>query len=431
MLDLTPAPERALLVGVGLKTDSINELENNITELAQLAETAGALVVGIVRQRLEKIVPATFIGSGKVQEIAKLKDETQANMVIVDTRLSGVQQRNLQELIGCKVLDRPQLILDIFAQRAQTREGKLQVELAQLKDQGPRLIGEAIAGLSRLAGGIGTRGPGETKLEMDRRRIRTRMEYVTKELDAVRKSRELHRQRRQSSRVPVISLAGYTNAGKSTLLNKLTRSDVYVEDKLFATLDPTTRKLRLPRGRNVVITDTVGFINHLPHHLIEAFKATFEEITAADLILHVHDASHTQASLQSKVVTDLLSEIGTKDKPVIHVYNKIDKTQEPAEKSTQRESPFVNVSAVSGEGIEKLLTAIEDHLLKMAIPVDLYLPAGEPALIFDLARDGKIISQSQGPHIVHCRVELSEEALQRWSSFLDQTTKESGDTGNS
>src|SRR4051812_22372631 len=216
MFDLTPQPERAVLVGVSTKATPAWELDNNLDELGQLADTAGALVVGVLRQRLERIIPATFIGTGKVEEIARLKDDSKSNLIIVDARLSGIQQRNLQELIGCKVIDRAQLILDIFAQRAQTREGKLQVELALLKDQLPRLIGEAIAGLSRQAGGIGTRGPGESKLELDRRRIKTRIEQVTKELEVVRKSRELHRKRRQASHVPVVALAGYTNAGKST-----------------------------------------------------------------------------------------------------------------------------------------------------------------------------------------------------------------------
>jgi len=419
MLDLTPRPEKAVLVGVGMKSDNQAELENNLDELGQLAETAGAVVVGVLRQRLERIVPATFIGSGKIEEIARLKDETQANLVIVDVKLSGAQQRNIQELIGCKILDRAQLILDIFAQRAQTREGKLQVELAQLKDQLPRLIGEAIAGLSRLAGGIGTRGPGETKLEMDRRRIKTRIEQVTKELEAVRKSRALHRKRRQASHVPVISLAGYTNAGKSTLMNKLTNSDAYVENKLFATLDPMTRKLRLPSGKQVVMTDTVGFINNLPHDLIEAFKATFEEIGAADIIVHVHDASHPFQVEQSEVVSKLLSEIGVSETPVIHVYNKMDLASGAVERTTPREPPFVNVSALDGAGLDRLLSLIDQHLQETAVPVDLYLPADEPGLIFNLARDGKILFQEPNLDTIRCRVKLTEEALQRWSQYLE------------
>jgi len=418
MLDLTPKPERALLVGIGLKTQEPSVLENNLDELAQLAESAGALVVGLVKQRLERIVPSTFVGSGKVQEIARLKDETDANAVIVDAKLTGVQQRNLRDLIGCKVLDRHQLILDIFALRAQTREGKLQVELAQLKDQLPRLIGEAVAGLSRLAGGIGTRGPGETKLEMDRRRIKQRIEYVTGELEHVRQSRDLHRKRRKASHVPVIALAGYTNAGKSTLLNRLTKSDIYTEDKLFATLDPTTRKLRLPSGRRTVITDTVGFINGLPHHLVEAFKATFEEIASADIILHVHDASHALQSLHSQTVIDLLKEIGVVNKPMVHVYNKIDSAPLTLRTPTARVPPFVNVSALKGLGIDELLEMLDQALANLTFPVDLYLPSSDPSLVFNLARDGKILLQEQGPNVIHCRVELNEEALQRWSRFL-------------
>jgi len=420
MFDLTPKPEMALIVGVGLKSDENSDLDQSLDEFGQLAETAGALVVGVLKQRLEKIIPSTFIGSGKVEEIARLKDESKATIVLIDAKLSGVQQRNLQELIGCKVLDRQQLILDIFAQRAQTREGKLQVELAQLKDQLPRLIGEAVAGLSRQAGGIGTRGPGETKLESDRRRIKTRMEHVIKELENVRQTRELHRKRRKASHVPLIALAGYTNAGKSTLLNKLTHADAYVEDKLFATLDPTTRKLRLPSGKHIVVTDTVGFINKLPTHLVEAFKATFEEIATADLILHVHDASHTFESQHAGVVTALLKEIGAAETRVIHVYNKIDLATKATERMGQRENPFVNISAISGQGTEKLLELIDLTLQEIltSAPVDLYLPSDDTTLLFKLAHDGQIISQEEGPNIIHLRVKLSEEALQRWSEYL-------------
>jgi GTP-binding protein HflX len=395
-----------------------SELDQSLDELSQLAESAGAIVVGVLKQRLEKIVPATFIGSGKVQEIARVKDDSKATMVILDTKLSGAQQRNLQELIGCKVLDRQQLILDIFAQRAHTREGKLQVELAQLKDQLPRLIGEAVAGLSRLGGGIGTRGPGETKLESDRRRIKTRMEHVERDLEGVRQTRELHRKRRKESHIPLIALAGYTNTGKSTLLNKLTKAQAYVEDKLFATLDPTTRKLSLPSGKMIVATDTVGFINKLPTHLVEAFKATFEEIATADLILHIHDASHAFESQHSEVVEKLLREIGVTETPIIHIYNKIDLTSQRQERLTQRHNPFINVSAISGEGIPKLLALIDEQLQHLMRPVDLYLPSEDPGLVFRLAREGKIIFREDGPNVIHCRVKLTEEALQKWSLYL-------------
>jgi GTP-binding protein HflX len=254
---------------------------------------------------------------------------------------------------------------------------------------------------------------------MDRRRIKTRIEQVTKELEAVRKSRALHRKRRQVSHVSVISLAGYTNAGKSTLLNKLTKSDAYVEDKLFATLDPTTRKLRLPSGKQVVLTDTVGFINNLPHDLIEAFKATFEEIGAADLVLHVHDASHPFQAEQSDVVTKLLTEIGVTETPVIHVYNKMDRASQIVERTSPRLAPFVNVSALEGQGLEKLLDVIDRQLQAAAVQVDLYLPSDDPALVFKLARDGKILLKEEGPNITHCRVKLTEEALQRWSKYLE------------
>lgn len=416
MIDLGAKTDKVILVGIALKTNTLTYKEN-LDELAQLCESAGGMVVGVAHQKLERINPATFIGTGKVEELKNLKDSTGSNLIIIDAKLSGIQQRNLQMQIGVPVIDRSQLIIDIFATRAHTREGKLQVELAQLKDQLPRLIGEAVAGLSKQAGGIGTRGPGETKLETDRRRVKIRIEQVKKDLESIRKSRALHRNRRTQSRVSTIALVGYTNSGKSTLLNALTNAKVLSEDKLFATLDPTTRKLYLPSGRQAVLTDTVGFINQLPHHLVEAFKATFEEIGEADLILHVHDASHPLQMQHSEVVTTLLKEINVDNKKVLHVYNKIDITPSVTS-SSHRLLPFVNVSALTGTGLSDLTAAIEEEFKQMLISVDLYLPASEPGLIFKLSRDGKIISQEQGDHILHCKVQLSEEALQRWSIYL-------------
>ncbi len=419
MIEIKHDPLKTILVGIGLKANEAQDMEVSLDELAYLAGSAGCNVIGVMRQRLEKIVPATFIGSGKVKELARLKDETQSQLIIMDAKLSGIQQRNLQQLIGCKVIDRTQLIIEIFAQRAQTREGKLQVELAHLKDQLPRLIGEALAGLSKLAGGIGTRGPGESKLEMDRRQIQTRIEQVTKELEAVRKTRQLHRNRRKASRIPVIALVGYTNAGKSTLLNRLTKSAVHTEDKLFATLDPTTRKLHLPSSKNVLLTDTVGFINNLPHDLIEAFKATFEEINEADIILHIHDVAHPNAAGQSEVVTKLMKELGL-NQPIIHVYNKadlIEASRMPVK--IKKQTPYVTVSALSGDGIKELLTLIDEEINRTSSTVDLYLPASDPGLVFNLARDGQILFQESGDYIIHCRVKLSTEALQRWSSYLE------------
>ncbi|MBK9294146.1 MAG: GTPase HflX [Oligoflexia bacterium] len=417
MIDLLPKKDKAIIVGIALKSNTLN-FQNNLDELAQLCESAGGIVVGVTHQKLEKINPATYIGTGKVEELRQLKDQTGANLIIIDAKLSGIQQRNLNMQIGIPVIDRSQLIIDIFATRAQTREGKLQVELAQLKDQLPRLIGEAIAGLSKQAGGIGTRGPGETKLETDRRRVQERIEQVKKELEGVRKSRALHRHRRSQVRVSTIALVGYTNSGKSTLLNALTNAKVLSEDKLFATLDPTTRKLFLPSGRKVVLTDTVGFINQLPHHLVEAFKATFEEISEAQLILHIHDASHPQQKEHSEVVNNLLKEIGAENKAVLHVYNKIDLLTNQRSTNIHRLVPFVNVSAKTGQGLDELINAIENEFNKMTNLVDLYLPASDPSLVFKLSRDGNIISQEQGDHVNHVKVKLSEDALQRWSKYL-------------
>ncbi len=418
MIDLGTQQEKVILCGVGLRSDPTGQIQDNLNELALLCETAGGLVVGITSQKLERIVSSTFIGKGKVEELAKLREETGANLVIIDAKLSGAQQRNLHEIIKCRVIDRSQLIIDIFAQRARTREGQLQVELAQLKDQLPRLIGEAIAGLSKLAGGIGTRGPGETKLEMDRRKVKEKIEHVTKELEHVRKSRALHRSRRKSSHISTLALVGYTNSGKSTLLNVMTNANVVAENKLFVTLDPTTRKLFLPSGRQAVITDTVGFINKLPTHLIEAFKATFEEIKEADMVLHVHDSCHPLYAQHAQTVIGLLAELEVDPKKIFNVYNKMDLIGTALDKQIARISPFVNVSALTGTGLKELVTAIEESFESQVFPVDLYLPTSDPRLIFKLARDGKILSQESGPNITHCKVELSEEALQRWSEYL-------------
>jgi GTP-binding protein HflX len=341
MHDLTPQPEKVILVGVGHKGDSPEDLQDNLDELALLCETAGGMVVAVLSQKLDKISPPTYIGKGKAQEILNVKENTGASLIVIDSKLSGIQQRNLAEIFKCKVIDRSQLIIDIFASRAQTREGKLQVELAQLQDQLPRLIGEAIAGLSKLAGGIGTRGPGETKLEMDRRRVKTRIEQVKKDLATVRKTRALQRGRRQASDIFSIALVGYTNSGKSSLLNELTHARVLAENKLFATLDPTTRKLFLPSGRWSVMTDTVGFINRLPTHLIEAFKATFEEINEADLVLQVHDASDPHQAKKALVVKSLLDELKIDQNKIMHVYNKIDLVHDQSKKTAPRLTPLV------------------------------------------------------------------------------------------
>ncbi|WP_333871485.1 GTPase HflX [Desulforamulus putei] len=352
--------ERAVLVGVKLPDMDQWQLQESMEELESLADTAGAEVVGKFMQTRQRPDTATFIGKGKVEELAAYCRKAEANIVIIDRELSPAQARNLEEKTSVKVIDRTQLILDIFARRAQTKEGKLQVELAQLKYLLPRLTGQGTQ-LSRLGGGIGTRGPGETKLETDRRRIRKRISDLEKELREVQQHRALLRKDRRDEPLPLVSLVGYTNAGKSTLLRTLTGADVLVEDKLFATLDPTTRRVRLPNNDNILLTDTVGFIQNLPHHLVAAFRATLEEVREADLLLHVVDVSHPNCEGQINAVESILESLQCLDKPIIMVFNKIDLIQD------QHEIPFaaypkVNISALSGLGIKQLLNLIADVL---------------------------------------------------------------------
>jgi len=357
-------PEAALLVGLKLPRQGQWEVEESLEELGLLAETAGAAVVGKLLQEREVLDPRYLIGRGKALELQALCSEG-IDLVIIDEELSGSQQRNLELLVGKKVIDRTGLILDIFAQRARTKEGKLQVELAQLAYLLPRLVGKGVL-LSRLGGGIGTRGPGETKLELDRRRIRERMAKIEGELAKVRRHRALLRRPRRKLALPTAALVGYTNSGKSSLLNALTHADAYVADKLFATLDPTLRKAILPNGQVVLISDTVGFIRKLPHQLITAFKATLEEVTEADLLLHVIDVSHPQMEAQRQVVEGTLAELGLASKPVIEVYNKIDRLERRDTLLFRRGERRVAISAKTGEGIGSLLSELQRVLGELA-----------------------------------------------------------------
>ncbi|MDR7865571.1 MAG: GTPase HflX [Sporomusaceae bacterium] len=379
--------EKELAILVGVERQSGWDIADSLEELAQLAETAGAVVVDRLWQKRERPDAALFVGRGKVQEIAAARQEKGANLIIFDDELSPAQQRNLEQSLGTKVLDRTALILDIFAQRARTHEGKLQVELAQLKYNLPRLGGQGLV-LSRLGGGIGTRGPGETKLEVDRRRIRDRIADIEREIKLFRRHRDLHRQRRQDVRIPGIALVGYTNAGKSTLLNALTAADVLAEDKLFATLDPTTRKITLPGGQEALLTDTVGFIQKLPHQLVAAFRATLEEVVQADLLLHVIDASHPRHQEQNDAVFHVLGELGAADKPVIPVYNKSDRLDNPHLKERLLRNPdSVAISALNGEGIADLLDRIRAFLRRRSVDAVLLVPysdSGVLARLYDL-----------------------------------------------
>lgn len=361
-LPVAEGEERAVLVGLVSDGENSWQVEDDLDELAQLARTAGATICERLTQTRPQPDPRYFLGSGKVQELALMVQEMGANLVIVDQELTANQQRTLEEVVGVKVIDRTELILDIFAQRAQTREGKLQVELAQLKYLLPRLIGKGLT-LSRLGGGIATRGPGETKLEIDRRRIRERINALEKETERIRSHRDTQRRRRNDDNLPVVSLTGYTNSGKSTLLNALTKSNVNVEDKLFATLDPTTRRTTLPDHSPVLLTDTVGFIKKLPTSLVAAFRATLEEVAVADVLIHVVDASHPNVSEHIASVYDVLSELGAVDKPLITVLNKADIVRKEDLKYLVAQVPNpVIVSATKRVGLGSLLTTIQEVL---------------------------------------------------------------------
>lgn len=367
ILETREPEERAILVGVEIRGRGNSwSLEDSLEELSQLAKTAGAEVVGVVSQKLSSPTASFLIGRGKLEEIKELKKRTGANLVIFDDELSPAQQRNLEREIGAKVIDRTILILDIFAKRAKTREGKIQVELAQHQYLLPRLMG-MWPHLERLGGGIGTRGPGESQIETDRRLIMRRIQRLKEELEEIRKHRSLYRKRRTKEGIPVLSLIGYTNAGKSTLLNTITKSRVDVEDKLFSTLDPTTRRINLPSGRRVLITDTVGFIQKLPPILVAAFRATLEELEEATLLLHVVDITHPRAYLQGEVVEGILRDLGLIEKPRILVINKVDKLgdegiiDELYEKEGYR-GDVVFISAEKGWGIGRLLEVIDRRI---------------------------------------------------------------------
>ncbi len=337
--------------------------------------------------------------------------------MIIDHHLSGVQTRNLEQEWGVRVLDRNQVILDIFAMRAQTYEGKLQVELAQMLDQLPRMVDAWMGSLSRQGGGIGTRGPGETALEMDRRRIRDRVKQIRKQLETVRGNRSQHRASRKRNKVPSFALIGYTNSGKSTLLNRLTHSQVLAKDQVFATLDPTTRKVHLPEGPNAVLTDTVGFIRKLPPQLIEAFKATLEESAEADVLIHVVDLSSPQMQRQTEIVNELIKEFGWEHKPLITVFNKID--QAPFEKQFQVKAfPRVFVSAMTGEGMDRLKRVMVESVQALHQEVELFFPKSEEYRIYELGRETQITRKESASSGTVCTAHMTPSLLSRWKDFL-------------
>lgn len=385
-------PDKAVVVSLVLKSDRLSDdmVQYSLDELISLAESAGVEVLHSAVQAKDSIDPKWFIGKGKVEELRDIADRLGANTAIFDQELSGAQVRNLERALDLKIIDRTQLILDIFAQRAKTREGFLQVELAQLSYLLPRLSGHGV-NLSRLGGGIGTRGPGETKLEMDRRHIRNRISELRSSLREVRRHRVLHRDRRRKTGVFQAALVGYTNAGKSTLLNRLTQADVYAENQLFATLDPTSRMLRLPNGQEIVLTDTVGFIQNLPHDLVAAFRATLEEVCEADLILHVVDSSSEMKNRQMRVVDEVLQELGAQGKPTIAVFNKIDLLSGAHTELLTAEGDRIRVSAFSESDMESLKLTVQEKL--MGDTRRFRIPAGRGDLISLVYRVGDVLDQ--------------------------------------
>lgn len=386
--------EKVILVGVSEQEG--DDAEDSLAELAELVRTAGAVVVGTLIQKRESIHPGTYVGTGKVDEIAQLLTITGATGIVCDDELSPAQMKNLEAILATKVMDRTLIILDIFAARATTSEGKIQVELAQLKYRLSRLSGFGKS-MSRLGGGIGTRGPGEKKLEMDRRLINDRIAQLNRELKEVVKHRDITRARRQKNDIPVVAIVGYTNAGKSTLLNHLTDAKVLEEDKLFATLDPTTRLLALDGHQQVLLTDTVGFIRKLPHHLIEAFKSTLEEAKYADYIFHVVDASNPQMDKQMHIVYETLDRLGVKNKKMVTLFNKMDQRTEDEPLRDFRADHILMISAARNEGLDEIKELLQEMLREDKVYVERVIPYAQAGIIQLVREKGELVSEEYVP----------------------------------
>lgn len=399
--------EKVILAGVS--TGEADDTENSLKELEELVKTAGAATLAKVIQNRERVHPGTYLGKGKIEEVREMALELGATGIVCDDELSPAQMRNLEDALGMKVMDRTMVILDIFADRATTREGKIQVELAQLKYRAVRLVGLRNS-LSRLGGGIGTRGPGETKLEVDRRRIHDRIGQLKAELLDVKRHREVARQQRSRNHVVVAAIVGYTNAGKSTLLNHLTDAGILAEDKLFATLDPTTRNLKLPSGQEILLTDTVGFIRKLPHHLIEAFKSTLEEAKYADIILHVVDCSNPQMDMQMYVVYDTLRQLEVKDKEIVTVFNKIDSVEEGTILKDLTSDYQVKLSAKTGENVEELTDILEKILRSRKVYLEQLYPYSQAGKIQLIRKYGELLEEEYREDGIYVKAYVAVES---------------------
>lgn len=404
-------PEKAVLIAVDTGE---YDCDISLDELEELAETAGAEVVGRMSQKRDKPDSGTFLGSGRLEELGDFCKNNEVDLVIADSELAPAQLRNIEKATDVRVIDRTTLILDIFAERARSNEGKLQVELAQLRYSLPRLMGQGTK-LSRLGGGIGTRGPGETKLESDRRHIRRRIKALEDEFDALEKRRSLTRARREKDGVETVVIVGYTNAGKSTLMNTLTEAGVLAQDKLFATLDPTSRALVLPDGRRVMLIDTVGFIRRLPHHLVEAFKSTLEEAVCARVILNVCDASDPECAEHLKVTNDLLEELGCSGKPIIPVFNKCDLPQ--ADEAAMRLPGAVNISALEGKGLDELLDAVAKALPPTRAKAKLLIPYSDGAAAAALRKDGVITAEDYRADGLYLELTADVSLIDRYQDY--------------
>ncbi|HSS11362.1 MAG TPA: GTPase HflX [Acidimicrobiales bacterium] len=408
--------EKIVLVGVSIPPATLEETEDHLEELGLLVDTAGADESARVIQRRDAADPATYVGKGKADELRDISNAVDADTVVFDDELSPAQSRNLEKLLGRTAIDRTAVILDIFAQNARSQEGKAQVELAQLRYRLPRLRGRGKA-LSQQAGGIGTRGPGETQLEVDRRRLLRRVSKLEAELKVLSKNRRTQRRARARSRLSTVSLVGYTNAGKSTLLNFLTDAGVLVEDRLFATLDPRTRRLDLPGGESVLVSDTVGFVRKLPHQLVEAFRSTLEVVTESDLLVHVVDSASAHPEAQIEAVRTVLAEIGADQVPELLAFNKADLTRE-AKRLAERYAGSVMLSAVTGEGVGALLETIGDRLRAMGRVIELVVPYERGDVLAAVHREGEVLVETHGESAARLRVRVDDVGAARFREFV-------------